>query len=90
MEKYFKHIIAVEILCLFYGFVHNYLYMSQYVMFIAAALAMTCSIILLWICIKSQLISKKQKRIGLIVASIPLIIILVSLIFVFILATNMH
>jgi flagellar biosynthesis protein FliR len=90
MEKYFKQIIAIELLCLAYGFIHNFLYMSQYVMIVAASLAMTSSILLFWICLKSKVLNKKQKTIGLLVAGIPLLIIVGSLIFVFIMATNMH
>lgn len=90
IEKYFKQITLLELMSIAYGIIHNFTYLSQYLMFVAAVIAVVCSVLLFWICFKSKVINKKQKTIGLIVASIPLLIILGGLIFILILSRVLH
>jgi heme exporter protein D len=90
MEKYYKHLIVIELLSLIFAFVHNYLYMGQAALYVAAFLALVCSVILFWICIKSSVLNRKQKTIGIVVASIPLFIIACGIIFVVLMAQATH
>jgi hypothetical protein len=90
MKKYFNTAIIIEIIALLYGFIHNYFFMNQIVMFIAAFLAIVCSIYLFWQCFTNKELTKSQKYIGIIVAAIPFLIIIGAIIFVFLLASNAH
>jgi hypothetical protein len=90
MEKYFKQIIVIELLCIAYGVIHNFLYMSQVFMYIAAFGAIASSLALFWICFKSTTISNKNKKVGLAVASIPFVFLFIGLVFLIILSRNTH
>jgi heme O synthase-like polyprenyltransferase len=90
LKKYFNTALVIEMASLLYGFIHNYYFMSQFVMFIAAILSVVCSIYLFWQCFTNKELKKSKKYIGLFIASIPFLIIIGAIIFVFLLASNSH
>jgi hypothetical protein len=91
MKKYFSYAIIVELICIAYTIIHNYLYLSQYIMFGAAILMVAASIFLYWQCFSDKTLTKQQKTIGLIVASIPVVVVISWLVFIaFVLFFGVH
>jgi hypothetical protein len=76
MKKYFNHAIIIECICFAYAIIQNFVYISQNLMFVAAFLIMACSLFLYWQCFTNTELSKQQKNIGLLFASIPILCIL--------------
>ncbi len=90
MKKYFNTTIIIEITCLLYGFIHNYYFMSQPIMFLAGILVTICSLYLFWQCFTNKELGNQKKYFGLITASIPIIIILGYILFAVLFASSTH
>jgi hypothetical protein len=91
MKKYFNSVLIVEIICIAYTIIHDYYFISLSLMLLAAALMFIASIYLYWQCFTNKKLTKKQKISGLIVASIPVIVVIGWLIFIaIILALGVH
>jgi hypothetical protein len=82
MKSYFKQAIILELLCIAYTIIHNYYFISQMLMFISAGLIIMSVLYLYWQCFTNKDLTKQQKTIGLIVASIPTLFIMGWLVFV--------
>lgn len=65
MKKYFNKAIIIQAICLVYIIVHNYYFISQYLMFFAGILSLLAGIFLFWQCFTNKEIKGKQKIIGL-------------------------
>lgn len=74
MKKYIKLIIALESLSIAYGIYIYIIYTTSYFLFIAAFIAMLCSVVLFWICSNDKTLNIQRKKIGLIAARIFVVI----------------
>jgi heme O synthase-like polyprenyltransferase len=90
MKKYFNIAIATQIICVLYTIIHNFIYLSQYVMFAVFGLGMLVSLFLYWQCFTNKELTKNQKWVGLFLASIPIICILIFIVVLLIYANGNH
>jgi heme O synthase-like polyprenyltransferase len=91
MKSYFKQAIILELVCIAYTIIHNYYFISGSLMLIAAGLTIMSVLYLYWQCFTNKDLTKQQKTIGLIVASIPTLVVLGWLVFVaIVLAFGVH
>jgi heme O synthase-like polyprenyltransferase len=91
MKSYFKQVIILELVCIAYTLIHNYYFISGSLMLIAAGLIIMSVLYLYWQCFTNKDLTKQQKTIGLIVASIPTLVVIGWLVFVgIILAFGVH
>jgi O-antigen ligase len=91
MKKYFNHAIILECICIAYTIIHNnFIHISQQGMFAAAFLIMAISLYLFWQCFTNKDLSKQQKNIGLLFASIPILCILAFGIWMILFASTTH
>jgi hypothetical protein len=91
MKKYFNAAIILELVCITYTIIHNYYFISGQLMLAAAGLMSISILYIYWQCFTNKELTKQQKTIGLIVASIPTLVIIGWLVFVaFILFFGAH
>jgi heme O synthase-like polyprenyltransferase len=91
MKKYFNQAVIIVIVCIAYTIIHNYYFISGSLMLIAAGLIIMSVLYLYWQCFTNKDITKQQKAIGLIVASIPTLVVIGWLVFVgIVLAFGIH
>jgi hypothetical protein len=90
MKRFYKSALFLQLSCLIYAIVHNYYFMSQYVMFVAGILSLALSVFIFWQCFTNTEIKRGEKYIGLAIAVMPFLCIL-GIVFVFILfSRGMH
>jgi heme O synthase-like polyprenyltransferase len=73
MKKYFNIALSTQIICVIYTIIHNYHHISQHLMFVVFGVGMVVSLYLYWQCFTNKELTKNQKRLGFILASIPLL-----------------
>jgi heme O synthase-like polyprenyltransferase len=91
MKKYFNTAIILELASIAYTIIHNYYFISGQLMLVAAGLMSMSILYIYWQCFTNKELTKQQKTIGLIVASIPTLVVIGWLVFVgIILAFGVH
>jgi hypothetical protein len=82
MKKYLNSAIVLQVLSIIYTIVHNYYFMSQYVMMLAALMMIVIGFYLYWQCYSNSEIKFSKKVLMFLLASVPFIGIITGIVFI--------